>query len=312
MLETVVKTGLSVDESIEIKKNRLAPKNLTGDEKRVSIVTGVHGDEIEGQYVCYELIRRINRDIGSLNGIVDVYPALNPLGMDAISREIPLFDLDMNKIFPGSETGAMAEHIAGMIVNDLKGSDMCIDIHSSDVFLREIPQVRIAKQYAGKLLPYAKMLNTDFIWVDDKSTAVRPSSLAYSLNSTGVPAMVVEMGVGMRITLDFGNQLLDGIFRLLCEMGIWNGDKPEVSNPMVSTDGTVTTIHCEKSGVFLPAIKHWAGIDKGEHIGDIVNSFTGEIEEEIYSDVKGMVFTLREYPIVTNGCLIARILGGAL
>ena len=310
LLKTVVSTDLSIDESMTIKKNRLAPKELSGDEKRICIVTGTHGDEIEGQYVCYELIRRINANMGNLSGIVDVYPALNPLGVDAISRFVPLFDLDMNRIFPGSETGAMAEHVAHMVVNDITGADLCIDIHSSDVFLCEIPQVRVAPENSVKLMKYAKKLNTDFIWVAN-SSAVKPSSLSYTMNELGVPTVVVEMGVGMRISKEYGEQIIDGIFAVMADMGIWTGETKPVSNPMVSTDGDVSVIHAEKNGVFLPAIKHWIGITKGEHIGDIVNPFTGEIEEEIYSQVSGMVFTLREYPIVTTGSLIARILGGA-
>ena len=35
--------------------------------------------------------------LGKLKGIVEIYPALNPLGVDSISRGIPMFDLDMNE-----------------------------------------------------------------------------------------------------------------------------------------------------------------------------------------------------------------------
>ena len=44
MIETVVSMGLAVDEAMEIRKNHLAPKVLTGKEKRICIVTGTHGD----------------------------------------------------------------------------------------------------------------------------------------------------------------------------------------------------------------------------------------------------------------------------
>ena len=85
------------------------PEKLTGNEKRICIVTGTHGDELEGQYVCYELNRIIKNNMNKLKGIVDIYPALNPLGIDSIQRGIPMFDLDMNRIFPGNENGAMAD-----------------------------------------------------------------------------------------------------------------------------------------------------------------------------------------------------------
>ena len=59
MIKTIASVGLPVDEVLEIKKNRICPQVLKGDEKRISIVTGIHGDELEGQYVCFEVIRRI-------------------------------------------------------------------------------------------------------------------------------------------------------------------------------------------------------------------------------------------------------------
>ena len=309
MLQTVASCHLTVNETAVIKKNRLAPKKVSADMKRIAIVTGVHGDELEGQYVCYELIRRITRGLADLAGIVDVYPALNPLGLDAVTRQIPMYDLDMNRIFPGGEGGTPWEHMAKQVIEDIAGADICIDIHSSDIFLREIPQVRLSPDFAPKLMPYAKLLNTDFIWVGNNSSA-RPSSLSYTLNSMGTPCLVVEMGAGMSITKQMGDQILDGIFALMAKMDVWTGVVSGVSNPMVSTDGEVSIVHCNKSGIFMPAIDQWAGIVKGDHIGDVLNVFTGEIEEEIFSPVSGTVFTFREYPVVEGGSLIARILGG--
>lgn len=309
MLETVASCGLTADETVVIRKNRLMPKEGSEKLKRIAIVTGVHGDELEGQYICYELIRRINREFTELNGIVDVYPMLNPLGADSISRKIPVYDLDMNRIFPGSENGSPPECMAKQIVDDICGADLCIDLHSSDIFLREIPQVRISEEDAPKLLPYAKLLNADFVWVG-ASSAVRSSSLAGTLNCLGTPCLVVEMGAGMRITKEYGDQILEGIFALMSELEIWTGKTVQVSNPIVSSDGEVSYIHCDKSGIFMPVIKNWIGICEGDLIGNVLNAFTGEIEEEIFSPVSGTVFTLREYPVVSDGSLIARILGG--
>lgn len=95
MLDIVASCKLTADETAVIKKNRLAPKEDAEGQKRIAVVTGIHGDELEGQYICYELIRRINREFTELNGIVDVYPMLNPLGADAISRQIPVYEIDM-------------------------------------------------------------------------------------------------------------------------------------------------------------------------------------------------------------------------
>ena len=217
MVETVVSIGLAVDEKMIIRKNRIQPAELSGEEKRICIVTGLHGDELEGQYVCYELIKRITENMKFLKGIVDIYPTLNPLGIDSVHRGMPTFDLDMNRVFPGSENGAMAEHVAAKIIEDIDGAHMCIDLHSSNIFLREIPQVRVSEELAEKLLPYAKLLNTDFIWVHP-TTTVHESTLTYNLNNRNIPTLLVEMGVGMRITKEYGDQLVTGIFNLMKEM----------------------------------------------------------------------------------------------
>ena len=104
MVEIVTSVGLPIDEKLMIKKNRITPDNVKDESKlkRISIVTGIHGDELEGQYVCFELQRRIEENKDKLTGIVDIYPAMNPLGIDSITRGIPAFDLDMNRLFPGN------------------------------------------------------------------------------------------------------------------------------------------------------------------------------------------------------------------
>lgn len=59
MIQTIASVGLPINETLMINKNRLIPQSgLNGNEKRISIVTGTHGDELEGQYVCFELQRR--------------------------------------------------------------------------------------------------------------------------------------------------------------------------------------------------------------------------------------------------------------
>ena len=52
MILEVSKADLPVGEHLLIQKNRIQPEKLTGKEKRIAIVTGTHGDELEGQFVC--------------------------------------------------------------------------------------------------------------------------------------------------------------------------------------------------------------------------------------------------------------------
>lgn len=312
MVKTVTSVGLPVDEVLEIKKLRILPENVTEDQldglKRISIVTGIHGDELEGQYVCFELIRQIKEQMKHLNGIVDVYPAINPLGIDSITRGIPAFDLDMNRLFPGNIDGNMTEFLAAEIVKDLAGSDVVLDIHASNIYLTEIPQIRINELHEDVLVPLARETNIDFIWVHGASTVLE-STLAYSLNSIGTPVLVVEMGVGMRITKEYGVQMVDGIFHLMETMGIWTGKTKDVREPIISTNpDDVSFLNASTGGLFIPDVKHWEKLKKGDRIGRIIDPLKGEVLDEIFSPVDGILFTIRDYPIVDEGSLIGRLL----
>ena len=310
MVKTVAKVALPVDEVLAIRKNRILPEGM-GEEaslKRISIVTGIHGDELEGQYVAFELQRRIYEQKDNLQGIVDIYPAMNPLGIDSITRGIPAFDLDMNRIFPGNMTGNMTEYLAAKIIDDVKGSDVVLDIHASNIYLTEIPQIRINELHQERLVPLARQCNMDFIWVHGAATVLE-ATFAYSLNSIGTPVLVVEMGVGMRITRTYGDQLVDGIFALMRHLGIWTGPVKEPRKPIISRKGSdVSYLNAATGGLFIPEVRHWTLLEKGQVIGRIVDPLEGKVLDTVKSPVDGVLFTLRDYPVVDEGSLLGRIL----
>ncbi|MFT8313893.1 MAG: M14 family metallopeptidase [Clostridium sp.] len=314
-VEIISSMQLPVDEVLEIKRCRYTPQNTDeADQKalpRICIVTGTHGDELEGQYICYELSKKLQENPQYIKGIVDIYPALNPLGIDSISRGIPNFDLDMNRVFPGSDEGSIVRKVAHNIVQSLKDADLVIDIHASNIFLREIPQARINENMIKNLVPLASFLNLDFLWVHPAATVLE-STLCHSLNVIGTPCIVVEMGVGMRITKEYGDQFLTGIFNVMKELNIWSGkveNTAENHKAINSMEHEVFFVNSAESGIFVPSIDHCTTVNKGDKIGDILDPLEGRVKEKIISPCNGMVFTLREYPIVYTGSLVARLIG---
>ena len=308
MIKTIAAVGLPVDEVLEIKRNRILPETPMDSMKRISIVTGIHGDELEGQYVCFELQRRIEQNKECLTGIVDIYPAMNPLGIDSITRGIPAFDLDMNRLFPGDIDGSMLEYVVARIMEDVAGSDCVLDIHASNIYLTEIPQIRINELHQDILVPMAEAANVDFIWIHGASTVLE-STFAYSLNHIGTPVLVVEMGVGMRITRTYGDQMVDGIFHLMKKMGIWNGEVKSVRKPIISRKPEdVCYLNASVGGVFIPNVEHGAKLKKDEIIGQIVDPLCGKVLDEARTPEDGMLFTIRDYPVVVEGSLMGRLL----
>jgi hypothetical protein len=158
-------------------------------------------------------------------------------------------------------------------------------------------------------------MNVDFIWVHESATVLE-STLAHTLNTRGTKTLVVEMGVGMRITKEYCQQVFDGVINLMKHLNMWKGDAKPVREPIVSLNHNVGFVNSDESGIFVPTAKFGDIVQKGDHIGDVVDPLTSTVVEEVKAVCDGMIFTLREYPVVYGGSLLARILeptnGGAL
>jgi len=312
VIETVASVDLMLSEVMKIKRNHLAPDRLTGNEKRLCLVSGIYGDELQGQYICYEVIRRIKKDMHHLSGIVDVYPTLNPLALEAGTREIPGSELDMNELFPGVRGGAANEYVARCVVDDIKGNkeekgaDFCLDIHGSDLYLHEIPQIRMDAENVEELMPYACSLNTDMVWIHP-SHQVQSGSLCYELNKRGIKCVITESSYAFNIDQAYSLQIVDGIFALMKWMGIWQGETVEPKKPLVARDDRIAYLNSETSGIFVPQVKVHEEVLTGEKIGEVVNVITGSVEQVIVSPVRGMISAIRQYPVIEVGSLLCRI-----
>jgi len=285
-----------------------------GSAPRVAVVSGIHGDELEGLYVCHLLAawleELVQRRPEALLGTVELYPALNTLGLDTLTRGLPVFDTDLNRAFPGSGTGPLPARLADAIMTALTGAALVVDIHASNIYLREIPQVRINQEFQDSLVPIARRMNLDMIWLHGASTVLE-TTLAHSLNSRSTPCLVVEMGVGMRITPEYCEQLVAGLLAAWQDLGVLAPDLelPAVSHlPLIADDSNVHYLNAQTSGLFVAEAAHWTDVHRGELLGRIVSPISGSTLSEVRAPVDGVLFTLREYPLVYEGSLMARVM----
>ena len=306
MIETVMTAQMPVGLPIKIKKNRLEPDTIQENMPRLSIVAGVHGDELQGQYICYELIRRIKEERENLKGIVDVYPCVAPMALEIRKRNAP-GALDMNAMFPGSHHGHTIEYMAAEVIEDLKGSDFCIDIHSSDIFIRELPQIRVPENAGKKVTELAQKSGIPVLWMNSNSSSVWEGSLAYSLRRKGIPNLVIESGIALKIDYEYCKKVIDGIFQMMKELEVFEGEVSPTKKTVTVKKNDVEVIHCNTSGIFIPKIQIGSFLRENQVLGCIVRPILGAELEEVKSSCDGMIFSLREYPAVCEGELLARI-----
>lgn len=309
-IETFFTIDMPYCERMEIRRTVFSG----ADGPRVAVVAGLHGDELEGLYVCHRLAAWLDQQLvtapGSLTGSVELYPAVNTLGLDTLTRGLPVFDTDLNRSFPGSAGGPLPERLADALMKALSGTSLTVDIHASNIYLREIPQVRINQEFESLLVPIARSMNLDLIWLHGAATVLE-TTVAHSLNSSGSPCLVVEMGVGMRITPEYCDQLAAGILAVWKQMGVLAADVPlpaATHIPLIADDSNVHFLNAQTSGMFISCASHWTDVRRGELLGTIVSPFQGDILSEVRSPVDGILFTLREYPLVYEGSLMARVM----
>ena len=129
--------------------------------------------------------------------------------------------------------------------------------------------MRIARDFEDTLVPLARNLNLDLIWIHGAATVLE-NTLAHSLNASGVPCLVVEMGVGMRVTPVFAEQIVIGILHAWQRMGVLAEDleiETGTHTPLIAHDGNVHFLNAEVSGLFVPSAAHWMAVGAGQSLG---------------------------------------------
>lgn len=152
------------------------------------VITGaIHGDEISGVGIIRELL--FDKPPELIAGTLILIPVVNVYGLENHSRYLP-DRRDLNRCFPGSETGSTSSRLAYTITNEiLSKADYLIDFHSAAVRRTNYPNVR-ADMKNPRVKELAKAFGCELI-VDGKGPA---DSFRRTAVSKGIPAIILEAG----------------------------------------------------------------------------------------------------------------------
>ena len=277
-------------------------------------MAGLHGDELEGIYLCSRLIRYLcelkKNQPQAIKGTIHIYPAVNPQAIGDATRLWPFFNQDMNRQFGGRAGASLPAHVSHRLLEDiLSCSDFAVDFHAGNLHLREAPQIRIIRKFDKKLIPLARQCNVDLIWVHPMAK-IFETTLSYNLNRRKIPTLVIEAGTGLRLTAAAGDQIFSGTLNLLYHIGVlepgMNGP-PAVKNPLLAGPEQIVAVNAKHPGLFVSRAALGQNIQQGEPVGEMVDPCHGSVLEEVKSPASGFVFTLRELPLAYSGAVLARI-----
>ena len=305
----IVSVKMPIGETWTVSRCRYSSDD--GAKGRVCLATGIHGNERMGQLVVYDVARRIKAQPQHLHGTVDIYPMLNAIGLDIGERMVPsATKLDMNRAFPGMQNGTALENICYAIVEDMKGADLAVDIHTSSQITSELYGVRVHERHADVMIPGAAALCPEVIWVLPDKPA-HNASLSGALTQADTHAVVIMVDERRLRTQMVVDQVVDGIFCKLREMGMWTGETKAApameSIPCMWDEKDICRVTCRHPGMFVPNEVNGGCVQAGDVLGTIFDALRGEPVETVIAPESGLVFTQRRYSAVYPGTLIARL-----
>ena len=309
-ITTVASVAMPVAEAWRVKRCRYACEGESAG--RLCIATGIHGDEMMGQLIVFGVARRIMAQPEHLHGIVDIYPMLNPLGLDTGSRMVPsTAQLDMNRAFPGRPDGTALESVCWRVLEDMKGADLVLDIHASTKNKSELFEVRINNPGAKELIEQARALCPELIWTYPE-TNLYSGSLTGTLGTLGTPALILEADERTRRPHEIAERVVEGIMCKMTDMGLWTGDcalqAPALSDiPCIRTEDEICVVTCEVPGIYVPFNLIGKTVEQGELLGMVIDALEGSVREEVRAPFGGLVFSQRSYSAIYPGTMIARL-----
>jgi len=270
----------------------------------VAIVAGLHGNELNGIHAVNLLgmALRVQRP----KGTVHLFPLINTFGADQGQKRWPFDDQDINRAFPGDAEGSVVQRIAAAILG-ASDAETCVDVHSGAPHVRELPQVR--SPMSGEELELARAMQLPVVW-RRPGVRLEPTGLIGAWRAAGRKALHVVGGRG--ITLDSGHSttMANGLSNLLGHLGI--SARMDMGGSGIVADVTHAEVGVHRAGCggfFVAEVRVGDLVRPGHLLGYLQSPVGGDRLDEVRAARKGVVMTVRAYPMVYAQELLVRVAG---
>lgn len=261
------------------------------------LMAGVHGDEVNG----VEIIRRILDDNFHRveKGSVLCIPVVNVYGFLMNSREVP-DGKDVNRSFPGSETGSLAWKIAYEIMNKiLPVIDYGIDFHTGGDQRSNYPQVRgvFGDEETNRLANYFEppfKVESGYI----------EKTLRWAAAEEEKTMLLFEGGESMRFNQFSIQEGINGALRVMYQLGM-RKDAPKQNLRTIEIVDR-TWIRCQDAGMWKHKVFEGDYVEKGQLLGYTCSPY-GEFRSEHIAPKDGYIIGLNYMPVVNRGDALIHI-----
>ncbi len=273
--------------------------------KKIMITAGVHGDEYNGVLAAQKIARElIDTDIA---GTVTIVPGINLTGMINKTRDFCSSDPDaarsnLNRFFPGNEFGNEANRYLHALWNKLlkPNADLAIDLHTQTSGTA-YPLYVFADFRIENALKMARYINPDVILDDPGENGV----LETEWNNVGVPAITVEIGVGLYTDQALINRTVNGVFNILKHYDVLSGETEAIVSCVEGRE--IVNVRAELGGFVLPQVSILESVEQGQLVAIQYDGFGDEIQRYA-APTSGIVISHNVETVRAAGSLIVRLI----
>ncbi|SEO89542.1 succinylglutamate desuccinylase/aspartoacylase family protein [Aquisalimonas asiatica] len=258
------------------------------------VTAAVHGDEINGA----EIIRRLLRQqmLSRMAGTLIAVPVVNVLAFTARSRYLP-DRRDLNRSFPGSESGSMASRLAYLVRTEvLARASHVIDLHTAAIHRENLPQVR-----ADLDNPEDEALARAFGLPVVIDSPLIEGSLRSAAREAGVPVVTYEGGEALRFDETAIRAGLQGVIRVMRHLGMLPPSRRRrpTPEPQYVSDAS-SWMRAGQDGLFRASVALGARVAEGQPLGWISDPFGGS-QQPVEAAFPGLVIGRANLPLVHEG-----------
>ncbi|MDX1625975.1 MAG: M14 family metallopeptidase [Wenzhouxiangellaceae bacterium] len=257
------------------------------------VSAAIHGDELNG----VEIIRRLMRvrALNRLRGTLIAVPIVNLHGFIHMSRYLP-DRRDLNRSFPGSQTGSLAARIASIFMKEIVArSTHGIDLHTGAIHRGNLPQIR-AHLDDPQTLQLARAFGAPLIL----NSELRDGSLRDAATDRGIPVLLYEAGEALRLDEVAIRGGVNGIVRVMQALDmIPDRRKRRVPEPLQARSSR--WVRAPQSGLFRAFSRLGDRVVKDQTLLGMVSDPFGEREHEIRAPMSGIVIGQLHLPLVNEG-----------
>jgi hypothetical protein len=252
----------------------------------------IHGDELNGVEIIRQVIEQVQPE--KLRGTLIAVPIVNLFGFIEQSRYLP-DRRDLNRSFPGSETGSLASRLASLFMREIVNhSTHGIDLHTAAIHRINLPQIR-ANLEDSETYRCAQAFNAPIMM----HATTRDGSLRQAATNLGIPILLYEGGEALRFDPQAIRVGVQGILRVMECLGM--SQFPSLPSPNNSVEIRQSKwIRASRGGIFHLEVNLGEEVPKKQPLGFITDAF-GEDKSLVRASVRGIVIGYNQNPLVNQG-----------